>query len=205
MTVASPPLTDSMQALIDARLDTIDRMLLGRVHRQDRLAIVREVELQIHDLLGERDADDLDREGVLAVLARLDPPEAYLPDEAVDGPGTPRVAATTARPSPSRRPAGAGAGEGRITRVGGILGMIAFGLVLVAPMLWILVELTDSEVLAYLGFAVLIFLVSASGIAAVTLAIYARLRDSWAVVGLLLGVISTGIAVVGGVLLFMIL
>jgi len=171
MTVASAPLTDSMQALIDARLDTIDRMLLGRVHR----------------------------EGVLAVLARLDPPEAYLPDEAVDGPMTSGVA--SARVAPLARPTRPGAGQGKLTRISGILGMIAFGLVLVAPILLIIAELMGSQGLFYFSFAVLIFLVSVSGIAAATLAIYARLRDSWAVAGLLLGIISTLIAAVGGVLL----
>ena len=81
MTVATAQISESLQTLIDSRLDTIDRMLLGRLSRQDRLAIVREVESQIHELLQERDADELTREDVLAVLARLDPPEAYIPDE----------------------------------------------------------------------------------------------------------------------------
>ena len=35
-----------LQTLIDSRLDTIDRMLLGRLPRTERLEIVREVELQ---------------------------------------------------------------------------------------------------------------------------------------------------------------
>ena len=89
-----------MQALVDARLDTIDRMLLGRVARQDRLAIVREVESQIHDLLGEPRPRPLDRDDVLAVLARLDPPEAYLPED-LDPPAVVRCEVTPAR----RRPA----------------------------------------------------------------------------------------------------
>ena len=41
MTVAAVHLSGSVQTLIDSRLDTIDRMLLGRLSRQDRLAIVR--------------------------------------------------------------------------------------------------------------------------------------------------------------------
>jgi hypothetical protein len=57
-------------------------MLLGRLPRSERVEIVREVESQIFELLGERNSDELTREDVLAVLARLDPPEAYLPDEA---------------------------------------------------------------------------------------------------------------------------
>ncbi len=74
-------ISSEAQALIDARLDTIDRMLLGRVPRSERLGIVREVESQIHDLLADTGAEGPTREDVLVVLARLDPPEAYLGDE----------------------------------------------------------------------------------------------------------------------------
>ena len=45
---------ESLQALIDSRLDTIDRMLLGRLPRGERLEVVREVESQIFELLQER-------------------------------------------------------------------------------------------------------------------------------------------------------
>jgi hypothetical protein len=83
MTVtASIHVSESLQTLIDCRLDTIDRILLGRLPRSERVEIAREVESQIFELLGERNSDELTREDVLAVLARLDPPEAYLPDEA---------------------------------------------------------------------------------------------------------------------------
>src|SRR4051812_8571371 len=58
MTVASIRLTESLQTLIDARLDTVDRMLLGRVPRADRLAIARDLEAQIFDLLQECGADE---------------------------------------------------------------------------------------------------------------------------------------------------
>ena len=104
-TMAAVGLSDAVQTLIDARLDTIDRMLLGRVPRSDRLAIVREVEGQIHDLLAERGSDEPDRDDVLAVLARLDPPEAYLPEEsdgaapAVRVPSAPRAVAPPCRRS----------------------------------------------------------------------------------------------------------
>ena len=84
MSVATTDLSRSTQHLIDSRLDTIDRMLLGRVSRQERLEIVREVEAQIFEQLHERGAEEPTREDVLAVLARLDPPEAYLPEEAGD-------------------------------------------------------------------------------------------------------------------------
>ncbi len=95
--IASIHVSESLQTLIDCRLDTIDRMLLGRLPRSERVEIVREVESQIFDLLGERNSDELTREDVLAVLARLDPPEAYLPDEARSEP-LPRRGAATALP-----------------------------------------------------------------------------------------------------------
>lgn len=74
-------LSDSLQLLIDSRLDAIDRMLLGRMTRADRVAITTEVESQIYELLSIRDQSTLTREDVLAVLGRLDPPEAYIPDD----------------------------------------------------------------------------------------------------------------------------
>ena len=80
-TITSVQVPELLQALIDSRLDTIDRMLLGRLPRAERLEMVREVESQIFELLQERCSDEPTREDVLAVLARLDPPEAYLPEE----------------------------------------------------------------------------------------------------------------------------
>lgn len=95
-----------VQALIDARLDTIDRMLVGRVPRAERLGIVREVEAQIHDVLDEHGLDEPTREDVLAVLARLDPPEAYLPEASeVPRPSVgARAAAPRSRPGLVARP-----------------------------------------------------------------------------------------------------
>ncbi|HEX3315096.1 MAG TPA: hypothetical protein VHR72_09415, partial [Gemmataceae bacterium] len=84
--------TPALEALIDARLDTIDRMLLDVLPRQDRLAILRDVESQIHEQLQARAADELSRADVLAVLAALDPPEAYLPEHSDDA--APRPART---------------------------------------------------------------------------------------------------------------
>src|SRR3954451_22516486 len=73
---------ESLQALIDSRLDTIDRMLLGRVPRGERLEIVREVESQIFEHLQERaGGGELLRDDVLDALRRLDPPEAYMAED----------------------------------------------------------------------------------------------------------------------------
>jgi hypothetical protein len=55
--------SESLQTLIDCRLDTIDRMLLVRLPWSQRLEIVREVELQILEALGERNTDELTPRG----------------------------------------------------------------------------------------------------------------------------------------------
>ena len=113
---ASIHVSESLQTLIDCRLDTIDRMLLGRMPRSERVEIVREVESQIYELLGNQNSDELTREDVLGVLARLDPPEAYLPDEPSSEPppsaappsrylGNPRESAI---PGPARQAAYSG-------------------------------------------------------------------------------------------------
>ena len=127
MMVATARISDSVQTLIDSRLDTIDRMLLGRVSRQDRLAIVREVESQIHELIQASDADELTREDVLAVLARLDPPEAYLPEETEGEPVSlhQTIVARTAQPEIK--------GDVKVGRASGILGLAAIVLLLLLP------------------------------------------------------------------------
>ncbi len=79
-TLTSITLDPALQALVDARLDTIDRMLLGRVPRADRMGILKEVEAQIEELVAQKDPATLGREDILEVLGQLDPPEGYLPE-----------------------------------------------------------------------------------------------------------------------------
>ncbi len=126
-TAVAVRLPESLQALVDSRLDTIDRMLMGRVPRQDRGSIVREVEGQIFELLQERAAGDLGREDVLAVLARLDPPEAYLNEQAGDESGPPRIRPRSSDPFPARK------GNPQVAKYGGILGLVSMGLALLSP------------------------------------------------------------------------
>ena len=142
-------LSASLQSLIDSRLDTIDRMLLGRVGRAERMSIVREVESQIHELLAERNADEPSREDVLAVLGRLDPPEAFLGDEFErDEPATVRPAVR----APSRL---ARAGNERAARVSGILGLVALGCLLLVPLSYVLAIFFESvDTVVMLGLAV---------------------------------------------------
>jgi hypothetical protein len=188
MSVATTELSRSTQHLIDSRLDTIDRMLLGRVSRQERLEIVREVEAQIFEQLRERGADEFSREDVLAVLGRLDPPEAYLPEE--EGERGPIPARISARPrasqdQPVRR------GDPRIAKASGILGLVALAMILLGtPIVYGLAIATQSEfVLLGLGGANLA-LCFVGAILAIALTIHSRLSSPWAIVGLVNGVLS---------------
>ena len=201
--IAMPLLAESSQALVDARLDTIDRMLLGRVPRQDRLAIVREVESQIHDLLGERDAGSIDRDDVLAVLARLDPPEAYLPDEAVDGPTVPRRMITPASGVSGRTPRSAVPTEARVAKAGGILGLISTGMVMVTMILTLLAEMSDSDGLFYVLSCGALGITLPTALLTIVLSAYARLHNAWAVVGLVTGIMSGLMAAMGTVVYFL--
>ncbi len=193
MMVATTQVTESLQTLIDSRLDTIDRMLLGRLPRSERLEVVREVEGQIHELLGERGSDDLTREDVLAVLARLDPPEAYLPE----GEGEYRSAAVPRTPfsapvvRPSSRP------TFQAAKVGGIVGILSLCLVIFLPLGYGLAILMSTEIpmiLLWLSAAGFMFL---GGIISLSLGIYARMSGPWAVIGAVTGAFSILISSVG--------
>lgn len=71
-------LSPMLRALIDERLDGIDRVLRqARTPRAERLEILESVENQAMEMLSQRAADAPTRRDVLTVLAELDPPEAY--------------------------------------------------------------------------------------------------------------------------------
>src|SRR4051794_22333490 len=81
MTTAAIELSPPLQALVDERLDAIDRVLLhAGVSRGERRGIVGEVEAQVFELLSRRTAGEPARADVLAVLGQLDPPESYAPE-----------------------------------------------------------------------------------------------------------------------------
>ena len=81
MMTTGTQLETPLRELIDERLDEIDRVLLrAGVSRGERRRIVEEVEAQVYELLGRRAAGEPTRADVLAVLASLDPPEAYAPE-----------------------------------------------------------------------------------------------------------------------------
>jgi hypothetical protein len=184
MTVATARISESFQTLIDSRLDTIDRILSGRIPRQERTAIVMEVESQIYELLHARDADELTREAVLAVLARLDPPEAYIPDDTESLAASSR-AALTSRSSPAVPRSDQGTG-----RVSGILGLAALTLVVIYPALFMIALSLQSQLVAFALCGVTLALAFPAGILGLVLGLYSRKSGAWAVVGIAASVLS---------------
>jgi hypothetical protein len=77
--VIAVELTVSLRQLIDARLDNIERALMTQMmSRGDRQQILAAIEEQILEMLESNRDEEPTRDDVLAVLAKLDPPEAYL-------------------------------------------------------------------------------------------------------------------------------
>ena len=179
--------TEVNQSLIDSRLDTIDRALNGRMPRRERLAIVREVEGQIHEMLGQRRLNTLEPGNILDVLARLDPPEAYLaqssgePNSSLGYPASPM----TYHQSPTR-----GSGSALAS---GVLGILAMTVVMVTLFL-VIIRVMDSEIWTYCVFLGLELLLA---ILAVLFGVRARLQETWSVVGLVTGILGFMIFMLG--------
>jgi hypothetical protein len=198
---ASIQVPESLQALIDSRLDTIDRMLLGRLPRGERLEIVREVESQIFELLqGRAGGGELMRDDVLDVLRRLDPPEAYLPEdfgaEPVRG-AVGRNSMAGPRPRATQRPSSSPA------VASGVLGIVAvIGLALQFPVILGLANLFQGNAAPILiVWYILTTIVFVAGVTAITMAAMVRLNRGWAITGLATGIFavlgSLGFAVLG--------
>ncbi|WP_165221835.1 HAAS signaling domain-containing protein [Aquisphaera insulae] len=190
-------MSGSLRGLIDSRLDTVDRMLLGRLPRSERLDVVRDVESQIYELLEERagrEGEEVSREDVLAVLARLDPPEAYLSEEA-EGEVSPRRTGETNRRERSQTASGikADAAGRRLALISGLLGIVSFVTsLLLLPLVYVFVSVAPSASnVLVLGFwfssTTTIFVLETLGI---VLAVRAGLHRPWSVVGLVLGILG---------------
>jgi hypothetical protein len=205
MSLGTMQLSESLQALIDARLDTIDRMLLGRTTRSDRLAIVREVESQLFELLHEHGREELTREDVLAVLGRIDPPEAYLPDE--DDPHVLNHAAARVRPGqPATRVAPARESKRKLAKTSGILGLSALALVFLAPLAYVVIASLASEAATLLIVLLLATIVLASfstGLLALVLGAIGRSGGAWAVSGMITGSIGLFCSFCGAIVLLL--
>ena len=183
-------LDPAAQALIDTRLDTIERMLNGQVPRADRLAIVREVEAQLYDHLAERNPEETDRDAVLAALSRLDPPEAYLPDQM-------GLAPQLDRPSRDSIHQFRGAALSTtilpitptIGKAGGIVGLVAIVMVLFGTIGGIFGVLSENELLFFGSLPVIVF-AGTIGLLAIIFAGCARVRGSWSLIGLTTGILA---------------
>ncbi len=69
----------ALRQMIDARLDSIERALFTQsLGRGDRQQILSAIEDQVLEMLGQSAGDEPTRDDLLNVLAKLDPPEAYL-------------------------------------------------------------------------------------------------------------------------------
>ena len=198
MSIATMPrLSESLQALVDLRLDTIDRMLLGRVSRQERLAIVGEVEAQIHERLSELDSDEPSREDLLAVLSRLDPPEAYVPE------GTePNISRAFDSPVMSRADSRAPTAEidPRIGKAAGILGLVAIAFLFLMPLIYVGAAVTGSEEILLIGLFLAATAMFLCGLLGAAFGIYARFRGAGPVIGVIAGALAVMNFVAGGLL-----
>jgi len=181
-------LDGSLQILIDTRLDTIDRILMGRVHRSDRLAIIREVESQIEELLTERETSTLSREDILEVLARLDPPEAYIPEECTIPTTQPLPKISRKTPFPLSAPVPK---TNRTGLLGGILGATSLGLLFVLELLvYVMAVALNSEFVLIAGSVVVGFLGFAGGLFGLILGIMGRNQGAMPIIGIVSGIMT---------------
>jgi hypothetical protein len=130
------------------------------------------------------------REDVLAVLGRLDPPEAYVPEGA--------ETELKPRPMDSLRPAGPRYSTSshpglKAAEASGILGIVMFVLaLLLVPMLFVYASWIGGPSRV----AILLFWVPSAGLGVagsntgIVLAIHARLRNAWAITGLCTGILA---------------
>ncbi|MDG3004201.1 hypothetical protein [Paludisphaera mucosa] len=192
---------NSTRMLIDARLDAIDRALLGRVSRAERMDVVGEVESRIDELLRERvgPGREPSRDDVLAVLARIDPPEAYLGDEGVE----PRRDPVALRPAAATgRLDAAGDSSSNTAKASAILGAMAAASSALFPIGYGLGALLSSELALFLlwGFAGLFM--TLAGTMAVVLAITGGVWRPSTLVGLSCGSAALGFALAAADILF---
>lgn len=199
MTLVSVQLEDALQALVDTRLDTIDRMLLGRMPRQDRLEIVKDVESQIYEQLHEHGVENLGRDDVLAVLARLDPPEAYLPEG-----GESDRPASAPIPSRARSPESVRRRELLMARASGILGLSALGVIFsVVPLVCLIGTQLNSNLFLLVGLFGSTALAFTGGVVGLVLGIRSRKSGGWAIAGIVTCAIALLLSFVGGIFLLL--
>jgi hypothetical protein len=195
--------TNTARALIDARLETVERALFGRLSRTERLDIVGEIESRIDELLQERcgPVNEPTREDVLAVLLKIDPPEAYLDFESGDEVRPPAFQRSV--PRARIEPVSNDDTLKRRSIAGGLCGIAGLFSALISPLFLLLTENTHSMSFLYFGFGGCVFLCMVAGLTALVLSCMGQLRSGWSIGGLALGITSVSLSLVGAVLLIM--
>ncbi len=189
---AETELEPCLRILIETRLDILDRILLGRVSRGDRLSILREVELQIEELVLQKDQSTMTRADLLEILGRIDPPEAYLPDDLEEyEPRSARrryVAAPLLRVRPAPTPAPK---PSRTGMLGGILGLSSLVVLFLLSALSLgAAMLLESEPVFFIGLFLASVLGVTGGVASLILGIIGRNQGALAIIGIVSGTFS---------------
>ena len=131
------------------------------------------------------------------MLARLDPPEAYLTDETS---GEPEHAASRVSPHPRINPL-AERRKPRASIASGILGLVVVFLVLLSPLPYFVGLLLQSEFVMIFGWATEILAVVAAGVLGICLGIYSRFKDGWAIMGVVACSLSVAAAFIASAIL----
>jgi hypothetical protein len=213
MTMATTmELAKPLQALIDARLDTIDRMLMGQIPRADRLSILREVESQIEELLAERDAATITRDDIIEVLRQLDPPEAFVPEEIPDPAiRTPqsfsgkRTFSTNFRQNQAQT-LSTGKPSSRAGLISGILGLSTFfSFFILLIIAYVIAVFFSSPELLIAEICAISFVGLGTSLCAIILGIMGRIQGIMPIVGMVKGALSVLLCVVVPIVVLMVM
>jgi|GEM_PF-1745823 len=185
-------LDPSLQLLVETRLDILDRILVGRVSRGDRMSILGEVESQIEELVAQKDAATLSRADLLEILGRIDPPEAYIPDDLDERESRMTRRRYVAMPLVRVRPAEAPAARpSRTGMIGGILGSASLVMLLLLGALALGAGmLLESEPVFFIGLFLASVVGITGGVAALILGIVGRHQGALAIIGIVSGTLS---------------
>src|SRR5262249_53622496 len=123
---------------------------------------------------------------------RLDPPEAYLSEEPIGHSSAVRLPASLGRTRPVQTTPTV------FAQTSGILGLSGLGLLLFTPVLFLLAELFDPDLLLLIAFPMVTLLIVICGTLGLALGIQARRAGAWALVGMTCGVLSLLLGFGGG-------
>jgi hypothetical protein len=196
MSTASSNESNVTHDLIDQRLDAIDRALMGLVSRTDRQSLVADLEVKIRQLASASPCDAEHRS-----------------DDEGSGPGAPRLIITDAGHSPFRQIPPAGKQRSRLAVTSGVLGIVAIGLLVMAPVTFGLLSMIEGAVDETILMAVMgshVVALSLAGLAAVAAGGIALLRfrklerthtgHGWAIAGMCTGAMPMFLGCLGALI-----